>query len=138
MINKEISNPRFQISDNIIYYFDIKSEQIIKSVFVFKIYNIITGVDIGFYIQSILQIIIAHLDLPEISVIVYIDLYLLYKYLVKFDTTKGKYLIIDIIVTKQLNTNKVFIEIKWIDGLDDISKIITNRILIKYSENWLI
>lgn len=42
------------------------------------------------------------LDLPEIPVTIYIDLYLLYKYSVKLDRIKAKFLIIDIIILKEL------------------------------------
>ena len=49
-------------------------------------------------IRTILKIIIDWFKLPIISIIVYIDLYSLYKYLVKLSTIKEKRLIIDIIV----------------------------------------
>jgi hypothetical protein len=48
-----------------------------------------------------LKIIIDQLKLPIISIIVYTDLYSLYKCLVKLSTTKEKYLIINIIALWQ-------------------------------------
>jgi hypothetical protein len=51
----------------------------------------------AFTINSIFKIIIKQLSLLAISTIVYTDLYLLYKYLVKLSTIKEKCLIIDIV-----------------------------------------
>jgi hypothetical protein len=48
-------------------------------------------------IRTTLKIIIDRLELPIIPIVVYINLYSLYKYLVKLSTIKEKYLIIDII-----------------------------------------
>ena len=56
------------------------------------------GVDIVYAISIILNIIIDKLNLLKIKIIIYIDLYSLYKYLVKLRTTKKKRLIINIIL----------------------------------------
>jgi hypothetical protein len=48
-------------------------------------------------IRTTLKIIIDQLELPIIPIIVYTDLYSLYKYLVKLSTIKEKRLIINII-----------------------------------------
>ena len=61
-----------------------------------KIYKIIGGVNIVIAIKTILKIIIDWFKLPIIPIIVYTDLYSLYKYLVKLGTIKEKYLIINI------------------------------------------
>ena len=61
-----------------------------------KIYKIVSGVNI--VIKIILKIIIDWLKLFIISIIIYTDLYSLYKYLVKLNTIKKKHLIINIIV----------------------------------------
>jgi hypothetical protein len=65
---------------------------------VLEIYRIVGGVDIAIIIGTTLKIIIDRLELPIIPIIVYTDLYSLYKYLVKLSTIKEKCLIIDIIV----------------------------------------
>ena len=52
-------------------------------------------------IGTTLKIITDRLKLPIIPIIVYTDLYSLYKYLVKLSTIKEKRLIIDIIVLRQ-------------------------------------
>ena len=54
-------------------------------------------VNIVIAIKTTLKMIINQLELPTISTIVYTDLYSLYKYLVKLNTTKKKHLIINII-----------------------------------------
>jgi len=55
------------------------------------------GVNIVIAIGTTLKIIIDRLELPVIPIIVYTNLYSLYKCLVKLSTTKEKRLIIDII-----------------------------------------
>jgi len=56
----------------------------------------VSGVNMAIIIGTTLKIIIDRLKLPIIPIIVYTDLYSLYKYLVKLSTTKEKRLIIDI------------------------------------------
>ena len=57
----------------------------------------VSGVNIVIIIGTTLKIIIDRLELPIISIIIYTDLYSLYKYLVKLSTIKEKRLIINII-----------------------------------------
>jgi hypothetical protein len=57
----------------------------------------VSGVNIAIVIRTTLKMIIDRLELPVIPIIVYTDLYSLYKYLVKLSTIKEKRLIIDII-----------------------------------------
>ena len=57
----------------------------------------VSGVNIAIIIRTTLKIIIDRLKLPIIPIIVYTNLYSLYKYLVKLSTIKEKRLIIDII-----------------------------------------
>ena len=64
----------------------------------FKIYKIVKGVNIAITINIIIKIITRQLGFLYTPIIVYTDLYLLYKYLVKLNTTKEKRLIINIIV----------------------------------------
>ena len=58
----------------------------------------VSGVNIAIAIRTTLKIIIDRLKLPAIPIIVYTNLYSLYKYLVKLSTIKEKRLIINIIV----------------------------------------
>jgi hypothetical protein len=64
---------------------------------VLEIYRIVSGVNIAIAIGTTLKIIIDRLELPIIPIIVYTDLYSLYKCLVKLSTIKEKRLIINII-----------------------------------------
>ena len=62
-----------------------------------EIYKIVNGVNIAITIKITLKIIIDWFKLFIIPIIIYTDLYFLYKYLVKLSTIKEKYLIINII-----------------------------------------
>jgi len=64
---------------------------------VLEIYRIVSRVNIAIVIRTTLKIIIDRLILPIIPIIVYTNLYSLYKYLVKLSTIKKKRLIINII-----------------------------------------
>ena len=57
----------------------------------------VASVNMAYVIGSILQLVIKQLELPIISIIVYTNLYLLYKCLVKLGTITEKRLMIDII-----------------------------------------
>ena len=57
----------------------------------------VNRVNMAIVIGTTLKIIIDRLELPIIPIIVYTDLYSLYKYLVKLSTIKEKRLIINII-----------------------------------------
>ena len=61
-----------------------------------KIYKIVSGANMAITIKTTLKIIIDWLKLSVISIIIYTDLYFLYKYLVKLNIIKEKCLIIDI------------------------------------------
>ena len=65
-----------------------------------KIYGIVVGADLAYTIGLTLTKITNQLDLPTVLIIVYIDLYSLYKCLVKLGTTKEKRLIIDIMALR--------------------------------------
>jgi hypothetical protein len=65
---------------------------------VLEIYGIVGGVNIVIAIGTTLKIIIDRLELPIIPIIIYTNLYSLYKCLVKLSTIKEKRLIINIIV----------------------------------------
>ena len=61
-----------------------------------KIYKIVGEVDMAVVIKITLKMITDQLELPVIPIIIYTDLYSLYKYLVKLGTMKEKHLMIDI------------------------------------------
>ena len=61
-----------------------------------EIYGMVSRVNIAITIRTTLKIIIDRLELPVIPIIVYTNLYSLYKCLVKLGTIKEKRLIIDI------------------------------------------
>jgi len=58
----------------------------------------IRGVNIAIAINITIKIITGQLGFLYTPIIIYINLYLLYKYLIKFNTTKKKRLIINIII----------------------------------------
>ena len=58
----------------------------------------VNGVNIVITIKTTLKIIIDWFELPVILIIIYTNLYSLYKYLIKLSTIKEKHLIINIIV----------------------------------------
>ena len=62
-----------------------------------EIYRIVSGVNIVIVIGTTLKMIIDRLELPIIPIIIYTNLYSLYKCLVKLGTIKEKRLIINII-----------------------------------------
>jgi hypothetical protein len=61
----------------------------------------VARINIVILISTTLRIIIKQLKLPPILAIVYIDLFLLYEYIVKLRTTKEKRLMINIIAIRQ-------------------------------------
>ena len=63
-----------------------------------EIYKIVNRINIAIAIKTTLKMIIDQLKLPIIPIIIYTNLYSLYKYLVKLSTIKEKRLIINIIV----------------------------------------
>jgi hypothetical protein len=72
----------------------------------------IIRVDIVYAISSTLKLITIQLELPDIIIIVYTDLYSFYEYLVKLGTTKEKYFMIDIIVLQQSYEHKKLFKIR--------------------------
>ncbi|KAF1828007.1 hypothetical protein BDW02DRAFT_456850, partial [Decorospora gaudefroyi] len=74
-----------------------KCKRVTRSVLVLEIYSIVSSVNIAIAILITLNIIIECLGLLLILLIICIDLYLLYKCLIKLSTTNKKRLIINII-----------------------------------------
>ena len=126
VIVNETSQPyKFTIYSNIVHYLFIKSKQVTRSVLVSEIYRMVTSVDIAYAIATIVKMITDQLDLPTIPTIVCIDLYLLYKCLVKLGTTKEKRLIIDIMVLQELYKHRELYEIQWINRQDNPTDAMT-------------
>ena len=99
LTNKTLTrNKEFKIKGNLIYYSSTKSKRVIRSTLALEIYSIVGGVNIAITINTTIKIIIEQLDSLYTLIVAYIDLYSLYKCLVKLSTTKEKRLIIDIIV----------------------------------------
>jgi hypothetical protein len=69
-------------------------------------------VDVVYAISSMLKLITIQLKLPDIVIIVCIDLYSLYEYLVKLGTTKEKCFMIDIIILRQSYKRRELFEIR--------------------------
>ena len=94
------------------------------------------GINIAITINTIIKIITRQLRFLYTPIIVYTNLYLLYKCLVKLSTTKEKRLIIDIIVLYQLYERREITEIQWIDGKDNptdaMTKSTPNKALKKF------
>ncbi|KAK1496352.1 hypothetical protein CCUS01_02697, partial [Colletotrichum cuscutae] len=90
----------FILYNNIIYYLLTKNKRVIRSILVLEVYNIINSINLAYTILIILKKIINRLKFLLILIIVYINSYLLYKYLIKLRTTKEQRLIIDIITLK--------------------------------------
>lgn len=103
---------------------------------ILKIYNIVSKFNIKIIIISIIQKVINKLNLFLIVLIIYINLYLLYKYLIKLGITKEKHFIINIIALQQLYKHYKIIEIEQILSKNNLVNIITkaklNFILINF------
>ena len=99
--NESTRENDFTIYGNLIYQSLTKSKCVTQSVLASEIYRMVGGVNIVIIIGTTLKIIIDRLKLPIIPIIVYTDLYSLYKCLVKLSTIKEKCLIINIIVLYQ-------------------------------------
>ena len=80
-------------------------------------YRFNIGVIIKLIIKQFLQI--------ELPLILYIDLKLLYKCLIKLGTTQEKRLIINIIYLYQLYKRREIIKVKWINSNSNPTNLIT-------------
>jgi hypothetical protein len=88
----------YKLAYSSVFTISVKSKRVTRSILASEIYSIIARVNIAYTISITLRIITNQLNLPIIPTIVYIDLYSLYKCLIKLRTTKEKHLIINIIV----------------------------------------
>ena len=81
------------------------------------------GVDIVIAIRITLKIITDQLKLPVIPIIIYTDLYSLYKCLGKLNTTKEKCLMIDIMALWQSYERQELFKIQWINSQDNLVNV---------------
>jgi hypothetical protein len=101
LVNKSIDvNNTFLIRGNVIQYSLIKYKQVTQSVLALEIYSIVNSFNISIAIATTLRIIIERLSILAIPLVIYTDLYSLYKYLIKLKTIKEKRLIINIIALR--------------------------------------
>ena len=112
LANKTEETNEFAIKGNLIYYSSTKSKRVTRSILAFKIYGIVKNIDMAIIINIIIKMIIRQLRFLQILVIIYTDLYLLYKCLVKLSTTKEKRLIINIMALHQLYKRREITEIQ--------------------------
>jgi hypothetical protein len=78
---------------------------------VLEVYAMIHGINIGIATATTFSMVTAKLDVPKIPLIVYTDLFSLYKCLVKLGTTKEKHLMIDIMSLRQSYERQKLFEI---------------------------
>ena len=109
--NKTKGINKFAIKGNLIYYSSTKNKRVIRSVLASKIYIMVKGVNIAITINTTIKIITRQLGFSYTLIIICTNLYLLYKCLVKFNTTKEKCSIINIIILCQLYKHREITEI---------------------------
>jgi hypothetical protein len=100
LVNKFKGENKFTIKGNLINTSSTKYKYITWSNLVSEICGIIDSLDLAYVIAATLKIIIDQQNLPEIPIILYIDLKFLYEYIIKLGITKKKYLIINIITIR--------------------------------------
>jgi hypothetical protein len=135
--NKTIGQDEFNIKRNLIYWSSTKSKKVTRSILALEIYGMVAGANIVFVIGLTLKLITKQLGLPKIPIIVCIDSYSLYEYLVKLGTTKEKRLIIDIIAFRQSYEHKKLLEICWINRTNNPADIITKATPNKILESFI-
>ena len=97
IINKTLYKDNlFEITRNLIHFSSTKCKRVTQSILISEIYGIVGGIDIVIIIYITIKMIIDQLGYLIALIIVYIDLYLLYKCLVKLGTTREKRLIINV------------------------------------------
>ena len=77
-----------------------KCKRVTYNIFALEIYGIVVGFNISITLRATLNTIVLKLSLLLVFLVIYIDSLLLYKCLVKLETTAKKYLIIDIIALR--------------------------------------
>ena len=125
LTNKMTTKNTFMMTDNLIYQSLTKCKCVTQSVLVSEIYIMIHNVDIEIATATTFNIITTKLGIPTIFLIICIDLFLLYEYLVKLGTIKKKHLMIDIMSLWQSYKHQELFEIWQIHGQDNPTNVIT-------------
>ena len=97
---KSGDNTEFTLTRNIIYTSLIKCKRVTYTMLTSKLYIIIARVNMLITLSSTINIIINKLGIKQLLIIIYINFLLLYKYIIKLNITKNKYLIINIILIR--------------------------------------
>ena len=97
LTNEMTTKNTFTITGNLVHRSLMKCKYVTQSVLVSEIYTMIYSVNMRIATATTFNIITTKLGISTISLIIYMDSFLLYEYLVKLSTIKEKYLIIDII-----------------------------------------
>lgn len=78
------------------------------------------GVNKGFVLAVSISQVLQELGFQPIPIVIYTDLYLLYKCLVKLGITKEKRLMIDIMALRESYENREIQEVRWINRRDNL------------------
>ena len=91
---------KFTLTKNIIYISLTKCKKVTHAMLALELYAIIIRIDILIALLSIINMIINKLEIKQLLIIICIDFFLLYKCIIKLNTTKEKRLIINIILIR--------------------------------------
>ncbi|KAL4403389.1 hypothetical protein CABS03_15260 [Colletotrichum abscissum] len=125
LANESMGESEFTIHGNVIHYSSTKSKRVTRSVLASEVYGMVNGVDLAHAISTTLRRITNRLNLPSIPTVVCTDSYSLYECLVKLGTTKEKRLMIDIMALRQSYERREILEIRWINGDDNLADAFT-------------
>jgi len=85
----------------------------------------VDSVNIGFAINITVNMVIKQINLSPILFIVCTDLYLLYKCIVKLETTHKKCLTINIMALREMYERQELVDMCWISGNSNVADAIT-------------
>ncbi|CEJ95277.1 Putative Polyprotein [[Torrubiella] hemipterigena] len=122
---KQTSENRCEITGNIVTYSSTKSKRVTRSALASELYSMVQGADVGYALNSTLEIITKQLGIPKIPMILCTDSFSLYECLVKLGTTKEKRLMIDIMALRQSYERREANEVRWIHGNDNPADAMT-------------
>ena len=89
---------KFTLIENIIHTNSTKCKRVTYTILALKLYIIIARINILIALLSTINIITNKLKIKQLLTIIYINFFLLYKYIIKLDITKEKHLIINIYI----------------------------------------